>query len=253
MAFLERLYPMIDLLKTQEQVFLYHFWVNPPNEQKILNTEKELGYELAPEIVDFYKECNGFQLVWVHKQNKYIKDTSKWKETHQSLSESTIFYNMATDGVINISSIEDAFLTNWYNHIYFDFTIENAEEQDFLGKTYIEPDFSKRIKPFDLYSEYHDMAFFLDGSSNPPIIMGDDYQACYTDSYVIYFQAYLDFLLYSYGTCHARSNFFGKYHGFEKPPVTSETIKLLPPLDLKNYDTERNELKLPFEKQFWSD
>lgn len=253
MAFLEHLYPMIDFLKAQEQLFVYHFWVNPPNEQKILETEKILGYELAPEIVDFYKECNGFQLVWVHKQNKHIKDTSKWKQEYKPLQQSTIFYNMVTDGVINISSIEDAFLIDWYDHIYFDFTIENADEQEFLGKTYIEPDFSKRIKPFDLYSEFHDMAFFLDGSSNPPIVMGDDYQACYTDSLVTHFQVYLDFLLYSYGTLNARSDFFGKYHGFKNPPITSEMIKTLPPLDFNNYDIERNELNMPFEKKFWGD
>jgi hypothetical protein len=33
----------------------------------------------------------------------------------------------------------------------------------------------------------------------------------------------------------------------------SKMIKALPPLDFNNYDTERNELKMPFENKFWGD
>lgn len=253
MPFLPQFYKMIDFLKEQG-MFINHVWVNrPASENEILELETTLGYKLDNSIIDFFRECNGVQLIWTHPQNKYFEDMKKVTNNKEFVSYG-INDNFNFDGSIMIEPFKDVFLQDWYDHIYFDFTIEDKREILFANNiTYIEPDFSKRIKPFDMYSIFNEHAFFLDGTSNPPVIMGDDYQACYTDSYLINFKDYLDFIIYFYGSVEARRRFFGKINGAKYPQKTTEDFWEIPLIDLSKYNLNRNELEIPFEKKFWSE
>ena len=103
-----------------------------------------------------------------------------------------------------------------------------------------------------MYDSFNEHAFFLDGSPNPPMIMGDDYQACFTDSFLMNFADYLEFMLYFYASVQARCEFFGKFNGHKYQPKTIADFLKYPQIDLDKFDTEKNHLVLPFEKKFWS-
>ena len=250
MTFLPQLYKMVDFLKEQG-MFINHFWVNNgASENEISEVENILGYKLDTSITDFFRECNVVQLIWTHPQNQYFDDMKKFTNSKEFISYG-INDNFNFDGSIMIEPIQDVFLQDWYNRIYFDFTINDKREVPFANNmTYIEPDFSKRIKPFDMYSHFNEHAFFLDGSSNPPVIMGDDYQACFTDSYLMNFKDYLEFTIYFYGSLEARRSFFGKYNGFKYPQKAIQDFWKLPLIDLSKYNGE-NGLEIPFKKDFW--
>ncbi|MNV00588.1 hypothetical protein D3C71_907580 [compost metagenome] len=66
------------------------------------------------------------------------------------------------------------------------------------------------IQPFDLFGHSKDVAFILNKTANPPMLLGSDNQACYTDSYIIYFKEYLDLLLKLKGA-RSRSKFLDSY------------------------------------------
>lgn len=252
MPFLPKFYKMVDFLKKQG-MFINHFWVNPPtSETEILEVENALGYKLDHSITDFFKECNGVQLLWTHPENGYFEKMQRFSNSREFISYGfTDDYSF--DGAILIEPIKDVFLQDWYDHIYFDFTIRDKREVIFANKTYIEPDFSKRIKPFDMYDSFNEHAFFLDGSSNPSVIMGDDYQACFTDSYLMNFSDYLEFILYHYASVQARREFFGKYNGHTYPFKTIADFGEYPQINLEKFDTGNNHLIVPFEKKFWSE
>jgi hypothetical protein len=242
---------MVDFLKEQG-MFINHFWVNQPaSETEILEVENALGYQLDTSITNFFRECNGVQLLWTHPENKYFEKITKFTGNKHFMNGYSITDDYSFDGSLLIEPIKNVFLTDWYNHIYFDFTIEDKEEITFSGQKYIEPDFSQRIKPFDMYNIFNEHAFFLDGSPNPPVVMGDDYQAVYTDSYLMSFADYLDFVLYFYVSVEARRAFFLRFDGHENPPKTLLDFIEYPEIDLTKFDKERNDLIPPFQKDFW--
>ena len=242
---------MVESLKANSHIHINHFLMLDANLNNIVEVENKLGYELDQNIKDFYSECGGIQLVWTHKANSHYEALKQFNENNQQLDYEWGYIDYCGyDGSIMIPPIQEVFLSEWYDVIYFDFTIEDRRTIVFDGNEYIEPDFSKRIKPFDRYSQYHDMAFFLDGTSNPKLILGDDHQACYTDSRLITFTDYMKFLIYSKGATEARSNFFSKYNGHALDTVNATQIDSLPPIDFSTYVDDR--LFMPFEGNYWS-
>ena len=249
MSFLANFNKMVDFLKAQG-MFINHLWINPPaSEAEILEVENALGYHLDKSIKDFFRECNGVQLLWSHPNNENF---AKMREIIKS--KNFIGYgitdNFLFDGALFIEPIKSVFLTDWYDRIYFDFTIEDKRAVQFAEKTYIEPDFSKRIKPFDMYSVFNEQTFFLNGLPNPPVVMGDDYQACYTDSFLMNFTDYLEFVLHFYASVEARRAFFSKFNGNNSSKKAKADFLKFPVIDLTKY--ENNSVVLPFDKSFWS-
>jgi hypothetical protein len=249
MPFLPQFYKMVDFLQ-EKGMIVHHVWVNPPQEHDIIEVEIELGYELDKSITDFYRECNGLQLLWSHPENANLDKKIKFVGSKHFLNGYSITDDFSFDGAILIEPIKKVFLQDWYNHIYFDFTIADKREIIFANKTYIEPDFSQRIKPFDRYTLFNEHAFFLDGSPNPPVLMGDDYQACYTDSCLMNFSDYLEFILYHYASVQARRNFFSKYNGNKHPLKTIADFWEYPQIDFAKHNTNNNQLIIPFEKKW---
>jgi hypothetical protein len=224
MSFLPQFYQMIKHLEKQG-MFINHIWVNPPtSEEDIAEVENTLGYKLDTSITNFFRECNGVQLLWTHPNNKYLDKLKQFTNSKEFISYG-ITDDYRFDGAILIEPIKDTFLSDWYDHIYFDFTIENKEEINFAGTTYIEPDFCKRIKPFDLFDSFWDVSFFLDGTANPPLILGVDYHADYLYSKKICFDNYLAFLLKTYAAVKARQDVLELPDGHKEQPIHFNEIE----------------------------
>jgi hypothetical protein len=252
MTHIDKLNQIVKNLE-KDGLIVAHFAILDPVNKDVEEVQKTLGCQLDESIIDFYHACNGVQLLWYHKDNTKIQKELDFLKSNnnQPLDSqwclSALGSSHSFDGAIMIAPIKEALLADWYDFIYFDFTINDKNQVNFAGKEYIEPDFSKRIKPFDIYSVYNDMAFFLDGTSNPAVLMGDDQMACYTDSLLTNFTTYLDFLCYSRGLVQARRNLFSKYMGHHSAPITLDSIAILPDIDFKNYDSDSG-ISIPFEK-----
>ncbi|MCI5056147.1 MAG: SMI1/KNR4 family protein [Flavobacteriales bacterium] len=240
---------MVQKLKN-DGMFINHFHILPADLEAIKKVEDALGYRLDESITSFYSECGGVQLIWTHKENLEFEDLAQVLNSNKALKSNWAFldyYNY--DGVIMIPSIKEVFLTDWKKMIYWD---DTEGEVEFAGKTYQEPDFSKQLKPFDWFSNYYDVTFFLDKNSNPCLIMGDDHMACYTDSRRITVSVYLEFLLKTRGAINARPSLFSKYAGHKYPVITQNDIEKLPEIDFGKYMGEDG-IEIPFGENFWSD
>jgi hypothetical protein len=226
MSFLEQFHKMIKHLEEQG-MFINHVWVNPPaSEEDIAEVENALGYQLDDSITNFFRECNGIQLLWTHPNNKYLDKLKQFTNSKEFISYG-ITDDYHFDGAILIEPIKETFLNDWYDHIYFDFTIENKEEINFADTTYIEPEFSKRIKPFDLFDSFWDVSFFLDGTANPPLILGVDYHADYLYSKKNSFDNYLAFLLKTYAAVKARQDVLEFPDGHKEQPIHFNEIETI--------------------------
>jgi hypothetical protein len=226
MSFLEQFHKMTKHLEEQG-MYINHVWVNPPaSEEDIAEVENILGYKLDTSITSFFRECNGVQLLWSHPNNKYLDKLKQFTNSKEFISYG-ITDDYRFDGAILSEPIKETFLSDWYDHTYFDFTIENKEEINFAGTTYIEPDFSKRIKPFDLFDSFWDVSFFLDGTANPPLILGVDYHADYLYSKKICFDHYLAFLLKTYAAIKARQDVLEFPDGHKQQPIMLSDIEEL--------------------------
>jgi len=241
---------MVATLQAQPAVQLLTFCTFPPaSEEQLLAIEQALGFPLDETIKNFYRQTNGLQLRWIMKANPSFDSEAHqfqaapvdWMYAH--------FDYWPEDGSILLWPIDEVFSYDWKEFIYFDW-MNDADTETFAGQTYGLLSFSKKIKPFDIFSKELDMAFFMDGTSNPPVIMGD---TCYTDSFITSFASYLEFLLYTKGIIEARDEFYSKYNGHKKGVLQTDAsyFEELPPIELATYNLEERTFELPFTKNFY--
>lgn len=199
MNFIEKLNEVVDQLKSTPEIDVILYTVLPPDLGAITTVEAELGYKLDASITDFYKECGGIQLLWLNKKNELFDKIKQQIESFiKPLDAFTYFgQNMPPDGCIMIPDIKTVFL----KHPEVDVSEDEFEDYEMLT------DWEKLVvQPFDMFGHSKDVAFILNNTSNPPMLLGSDNQACYTDSYVIYFEEYLALLLKTKGA-RSRSKF----------------------------------------------
>jgi hypothetical protein len=206
MAFIEKLNAVVADLKSNSEIFVAHYQVLPADLGAIDRVEAALGYKLDASITNFYKECGGVQLLWLHESNDSFDNI---KENFVSTAPLDDWYikgehiNFFPEGCIWIPSIEAVFLTNWEDN-GMDFDIDDFDAA-------ITNDFEDfKIQVLDWFSAFNDVAFLINGSANPPLVLGDDNQATYSESHYISFDLYLDLLLKSKGEKEARVDFLNK-------------------------------------------
>ncbi len=217
--YLVRFGKMVEDLKNHPKIQVSRFHTFPPaGIDQIRKVEQQLGYELHDSIKEFYRQSNGLQLLWIFKHNEQF-DKEAHNESTSPMDFDRQYYDYhPEDGAIFIRPIEEAFLMDWQERIYFDF-MKNSENEKFGNREYGLLDFHQRIKPFDCFNKYYDMAFFLDGTGNPPVILGDDHQACYTDSRITDFASYMEFILANKGLIQRRKDFYAEYAGHQKEKI----------------------------------
>lgn len=226
-TYLSRFNKMVEELREHPKVVVLHYHIFPPaTDEQIALVESKLGISLDDSIVSFYKQTNGLQLIWIFKSNEKFDEN-----VHFSSHEPLDFYHQyedyhTEDGTVMIQPIESAFLRDWKDVVYFDdmnkkVSADHNEEVEFLlEKTYSIYDFHQKIQPFDCFSKYSDMAFFLDGTGNPPVLLGDDHHNVYTDSKVTDFESYMEFIIANKGLGARRTDF---YHSYISPKKKMET------------------------------
>jgi hypothetical protein len=224
MNFITKLNSIVEELKSNPAFCVTHYAVLPPNMEAIEKVESSLGYKLDATITDFYKECGGVQLLWFHESNDGFKENQEGLPTTSPLKD---FYIKggdmvgSPDGAIWIPSIESVFLHDWSND-GLEFDMDSFDES--ITNNY--EDF--KIQVFDWFSDFNDVAFLMNGTANPPMVLGDDHQATYNDSHLIDFNLYLELLLKSKGSCEMRADFLNIYSNKEiKGTVTLKDIEKL--------------------------
>lgn len=260
---------MVLALKKHPDLVLLNYHRGEPATPYQIEQLQENFPMLSKDMIAFYEVCNGLQLRWIHKKNSQYED-----DYHTEMqAPEDFFYALQNyqpeDGIIMILPIEQL-NTDWDGRIYFDHS--DNYKKDFIFHQYGGLYFDQHIKPFDAFSMYNDMALFTGFDSVNfsekftktqyetylstylcPIIMGDDHQACYTDSLITDFASYMEFLLYCKGIRQARAAFYSKYEGHTKTPLITPKayFEAMPQVDLRHYDTVNNCIVLPFEKKFY--
>lgn len=210
MSFITKLNAIVEELKSNPTILVAHYQVLPPDIEAITRVEEKLGYKLDGSITDFYKECGGVQLLWLHENNDNFErlpsqlplegNLDQWYIKGENLS----FF---PEGSIWIPSIESVFTTDWTDLIF-------AEKDDFDSELTKDYDGFK-IQVVDWFSSFNDMSFLINGTSNPPMVLGDDNGATYSESHVIDFKLYLELLLKSKGSMDIRVDFLNKNNNNE--------------------------------------
>lgn len=244
-----RFLSLVKELRNHPDIDILHYNMGKPaSDNKIASVERHLGANLHPAIKNFYKQCDGVALNWIYKDNKNRNRVKLQAPSNKSYLEIDGF----SEGCMNIFPIKNTFImNNWEGHNYFDGADYNNNPVQFMGRKDLTIlSFSKRLRIFDYHYPYQMMAFYVEkGNGNPPIVMGDDHGACWTDSYVTDFESYIELILANKVHRDSRSRFFSKYHGH------NAGIKVVP----KSHWTAKNSFNLTkrnfgsFEKEnFWN-
>src|SRR5207302_8739306 len=80
MAYLERFLALVNELERDPRVVVERAHIGPPaSPGAIANAERVFGAALAPEVVAFYRELDGFSLRWVLA--KHAKKSDRVRKT----------------------------------------------------------------------------------------------------------------------------------------------------------------------------
>lgn len=187
----------------------------PASEVKIERVEKSIGATLHPAIRNFYLQCDGASVVWMYKDNPEGHRFEIWGPNNGFALEN----DGIAEGNIHIFPILDTFLTNdWKGHLYFPGADYNSRPETFMDKEGLTIlSFSQRLRVFDYFNFYNMTAFYVEpGEGNPPVLMGDDHGACFTDSKVTDFESYIEMILANKGAVTARRKYLGQYNGHKQ-------------------------------------
>ncbi|MDX1903076.1 MAG: hypothetical protein SFU27_02860 [Thermonemataceae bacterium] len=252
--YLERFEKMVNELRQNENVVLLTYQILPPPKTVLLEKIIQEYPLLNADFKAFYEVCNGIQLRWIHKKNEaYNPSIHSYQDAPLQATYGMQDYQ-PEDGLVMIIPIE-LFSYDWIDSVYFDEDFMHENQTEFANKTYNTFEFAKSVKPFDIFSMYRQMNIFtgnMQDFTHYPVLMGDDHQACLTDSRITNFASYLEFILYSKGLVNARGTFYSKYNGSKFPPLQTPAsyFENMPCIDLSLYQNTDG-VQLPFTKSFW--
>lgn len=241
----KRLLEVAIELQRSAQVVVTHFHVPEADPAEVRRVLGALPHGLNEAITGFYGACGGFQLQWTHRRNPRFEECSTVGDNSALPHDAELDGYRARDGCIMIGSMAEVFLTDQVEAMYAGAPPESrrqAQERlaemslQFAGKAYTHLDFMRRTKVLDLFRKENDMAFFLDGTPDPPLMLGMDHQACYTDSRLTGFACYLDFLCRTKGAIQARMEWYAHEDGHALPRLSTRDHQRVRGTDLAQYD-----------------
>jgi hypothetical protein len=160
--FLERMNALVEELKSHPKVTLINYFVPPPaTEKDFTEVEAHIGMALPDDIKAFYRQCNGIQLRWVHKDNKNT-DQKLWSGFIEGpFDYEEVVIEQGLEGIVNILGVKDVFFRN----LPFDKTplesYELPEPYVLKGTEMVYSDISKVIWSFDILNFEYDYALML--------------------------------------------------------------------------------------------
>lgn len=164
-----------------------------------------LGNSSLPnDLVEFYTQINGLQLVWLKKTNPFFKDKS-YKKRSQPFSWLEMWEDdFAYDGSIMLLPYDISFGNSWENKVWY--KAEERYSTSFRGKKMSMLEFKKRIIPFDLFNRYYSVSYFKnDPDLDHPLLLGQDFGADYTSSKLYTLKEYLKLLISTKGHVKSRA------------------------------------------------
>ena len=212
--YLPRFQQMMKELEAHPEIRIMKSYVAPPvSEADVAAVHAQLGAELDPAILNFYRQCDGLSLMWITTDNPNADSNE---------TEFTGYH--PGDGAINILPLRETFIgANWEGVHYFDFMKEHEDDEEFAGESYRLWDFSRSIRVFDDFNIYNMAGFITIVETgpplNPPISIGDDHGACWTDARLTDFNSYMETVLATYGSIAARRRILMTYAGHKSKPL----------------------------------
>ena len=188
-TWLERLNAMVDELRQHEGIVVHHFVVNEPaSEQDLLDAEDSLGFPLPPDLRAFYAAHNGIALAW------------GFADGEGEVPEPFDFPDYGTPpGMVNLLPVGDAWAKSWQadSHV-------NEVDDGLLEKLFgAVPDPLPPVGAVvvDNYSKWSHGDLVLGGPDGGLMIVSSDHGAEMDSSDGLPFNAYLEMILATWGTC----------------------------------------------------
>jgi hypothetical protein len=196
------------------------FKVNPPlSKQELADIEAAVGIKIDKSILNFYQQMNGLILNWQIKpdlakdEQAFTKIRKQYDDYYLKWPEDEI--ETVPFAKINLLSLEDCFIKKDWQEIIVPQPNEIIEFADISCK---HSDFVKKLKPFDLFSDYDCMAYILDNKSGDfKILLLSDYYIAWDESRITNFESYIEMLLTTRGIVESRSRIYKEYAGHQKP------------------------------------
>lgn len=212
--FLPRFRQMVAALEAHPDVRILESHIAPPvSEADVRAVHEHLGAELDPAILNFHRQCDGLSLMWVTTDNPNAdSNNTSFNDYHPG------------DGAINIYPLKEVFVdANWSEIHYFEFMKDHEDDQEFAGRSYQLWDFSRSIRVFDDFNIYNMAGFVMIAAEgeplSPPVSIGDDHGACWTDARLTDFEGYMETVLATYGSIAARRRILLTYAGHRSKPL----------------------------------
>lgn len=216
--FFERLEKMVDELADDPRVKVGYLRETPASEAAISKIESGWKCELAPSIKNLYRQSNGFCFFWASTHDPaYAKD---WDPAKQGIWSSIEvrragerrsqrapvpyevegFPNTMPYGFIWVLPIDKA-LARKKGFIDFHYgSVPDSEERVVYGRTWKGEELERSIRMFEYGTGgYYPVGLMMEeGVGDPPVLIGDDHGACWTDGRFIDFEGYFESLLATY-------------------------------------------------------
>ncbi len=235
--YFKRFNAMVAELAAHPRTRVTHLWVGRPvTDAQVAAVEVRLGRPLEPALLAFFRRANGLQLRWIDTESPEYRP-GRDDRTITRRQSYIAGDNDDANGVIDIAPLEEIFAGSeaTKGQLWWDDS-EVYDEQEFAGRSYPYLAFRKALRPFDRFSFYNSAGFFIaDGEEQLTVIIGDDHDACWTDSRRTDFRSYVEHALSERGTVQARRDWLGTYAGHRQPALrVSATARppltaLLPP------------------------
>jgi hypothetical protein len=191
----------------------------PLSKQDLEDIKANLKTDLDDSILEFYHQMNGLTLIWRIKPD-LAKDEREFRKTRDRYND--YYINWPEDETeenpfakINLLPLEYCLAKRDWQDIIVPLPEETVE---FENATYKHSEFVKLLKPFDLFSDYKCMAFFMEaGNLEPKVVMLSDYYIEWDESRITNFESYLEMLLATKGIVESRARVYGEHDGHKQP------------------------------------
>ncbi len=209
-SYKEKFENMIEVLNKDKKIKFLHINFGVPAPTNLLEKASEsLSNDLEGDIIKFYSEMNGLQIIWNYDGR--INNETEFKPL--------LFLNkeIQFDGVVNFLPLEILLnQTTWKGTIWFE--DDKEIETNFLGEEVSVQMIRKKLLPFDLFSTDMSMAIYSN-SKNDYVLLLQDYHIDYTNSLITFFDDYINMILKTKGLVKSRYEIFNALNGYRKPVI----------------------------------
>lgn len=208
--YMKRFDAMVEELKSHNRIQLVNYHRFPGLEDdEIADIETDAGFKLSEPIKAFYKQSNGLQLIWIDKEEEGYSPSEHTLSDNPKDWEHSQYDYWPYTGMVMIRPLEEVTGNLPYSLEYSD----NEYKSEYRGREYGNADLEEKIRVFDPFNKYYDTGWIIREDGNHDVILASDHQACWTDSFLIDFDTYLEMVLAQKGLVSARKDFMYVYNG----------------------------------------